>query len=241
MSDIVIREVTNNIWTFSRPFALLGVFNIGGRSTAIKLRDGGVWVLASTPLSPETKAKLDELGPVKFIVASNAVHNLYLGDFKRAYPDAKLIAPAAAVSRCSDKTLSFDGVWGEDPVDTKYGFEDDIQACYFSAFSNKDVAFFHPESATLIQADLLVNLPGTEQYSKSQSTGSFPWWGPIGKPYGWVQKKFLSARVQDPVTMKRDVEIVAGWKFARIIPCHGDVIETDGNTVWREAYKPYLD
>ena len=50
----------------SRPFARFGVWPVGGRSTAVKLRSGGVWVLASTPLDAETKAKLQELGPVKY-------------------------------------------------------------------------------------------------------------------------------------------------------------------------------
>ena len=38
---------------------------MGGRSTAVKLSAGEVWVLASTPLDSETKTKLDELGDVK--------------------------------------------------------------------------------------------------------------------------------------------------------------------------------
>lgn len=49
-----------------RPFARFGVWPVGGRSTAIKLSSGGVWVLASTPLDTETKAKLQEMGPVKY-------------------------------------------------------------------------------------------------------------------------------------------------------------------------------
>jgi hypothetical protein len=48
-----------------RPFALFGILPIGGRSTAIQLQNGGVWVLASTPLDAEMKLKIDELGPVK--------------------------------------------------------------------------------------------------------------------------------------------------------------------------------
>ena len=36
---------------------------------------------------------------------------------------------------------------------------------YFSGFKNKDVAFFHKGSKTLIEADLLFNLPGNEQVS----------------------------------------------------------------------------
>jgi len=34
---------------------------------------------------------------------------------------------------------------------------------YFSGHKNKDVAFFHQASKTLIQADLLFNLPPYEQ------------------------------------------------------------------------------
>ncbi|KAF7354043.1 hypothetical protein MVEN_01091200 [Mycena venus] len=240
MADIVIREVTTNVWTFSRPFALFGWIHIGGRSTAVKLSSGGVWVIASTPLSPETKAKLDELGPVEYIIGINAVHNLFLGEFKRAYPTAKLIAPAAATERCSDKTLTFDGVWGKDPADTKYGFENDIKACYFSGFSNKDVVFYHAASSTLIEADLVVNLPGTEQYSKAESVGRFPFYGPLGKPVGWLQSKMSAARSKDPAAMKRDVQTVAEWDFVRIIPCHGDVIDTDAKRIWLDALKSHL-
>ncbi|KAH9974065.1 hypothetical protein BGW80DRAFT_1251755 [Lactifluus volemus] len=46
---------------------------IGGRPTAIKLAYCDVWVLASTPLTPETKTAVDCVGPVKFVVGPNAV------------------------------------------------------------------------------------------------------------------------------------------------------------------------
>ena len=61
----LILNFFTHLVLFRRPFSRFGVIPFGGRSTAIKLRDGGVWVLASTPLEAETKAKIDELGPVK--------------------------------------------------------------------------------------------------------------------------------------------------------------------------------
>ncbi|KAJ7201698.1 hypothetical protein GGX14DRAFT_464735 [Mycena pura] len=241
MSDkfTVIREVATSVWTFSRPFARYGLVPVGGRSTAVKLSNGGVWVLASTPLNPETRQKLDELGPVQYIISADAVHHLFLGEFKTAYPTAKLIAPAAAVER-ADKSLTFDGVWGRDAPDTKYGFEDDIEACYFSGFKNKDVAFFHAASGTMIEADLLFNLPCTEQYSKTNSSGAIPFFGSIG-PSSWLHQKLSSSMGEDKAAMRRDVKTVANWNFTRIIPCHGDVIETGGKQAWLEAYKEYMD
>lgn len=84
----MVREVAKDVWIFStyvsislrshmqrrrsghshdiyRPFKRFGVFPIGGRSTAVKLSSGDVWVLASTPLNDVTKGKLKELGPVR--------------------------------------------------------------------------------------------------------------------------------------------------------------------------------
>ncbi|KAF5390044.1 hypothetical protein D9757_003895 [Collybiopsis confluens] len=241
MSETVIREVAKDVWIFSRPFARFGIFPVGGRSTAIKMQGGrGVWILVSTPLDAETKAKVDQLGPVKFLVSPDAVHHLFLSEFKKAYPDAKLVAPKAATERVSDKSLKFDGVWGSDPEGTKYGFEEDVQHCYFSGFKNRDVAFFHPASKSMIQADLLFNLPPIEQYSKSKSSGRVPFVGNLG-PFSWFHSSLTSSMSEDTEAMKRDVKTVASWDFERIIPCHGDVIESKGMEAWKAAYKSYLD
>lgn len=80
-------------------------------------------MLASTPLNDTTKNKLNELGKVKYvpipfispqdlipnryICGADAVHHLYLAEYKRAYPDAKLIGVAALVTKRKD--LKFDG------------------------------------------------------------------------------------------------------------------------------------
>ncbi|KIL57556.1 hypothetical protein M378DRAFT_133232 [Amanita muscaria Koide BX008] len=240
MSDTVIREVCANVWTFSKPFSRFGFLPIGGRSTAIKLRDGGIWVLASTPLNEETKATIDKLGPVRYIVGGNAVHRLFLSDFKKAYPDAKLIAPQAAIDGYHDPSTKFDGAWGSDHPDTKYGFEDEVKHCYFEGFRNKDVAFFHHDSKSLIEADLLFNLPAHEQYSKSNQLAHIPVLGLLLRP------SFLNPRVawglaHDKEAMKNHVKTIESWEFERIIPCHGDVIEKDAKAAWREAYRAHYD
>ncbi|KAG9051591.1 hypothetical protein FS837_004101 [Tulasnella sp. UAMH 9824] len=135
--------------------------------------------------------------------------------------------------------FQFDGVYGRDPVDTKYGFESEIDACYFSGFANKDVAFCHKASKTLVVADLLFNLPAKEQYS---GTWTVPIVGNLGLgPLSYMHKRFVWAVGHNKEEMSRDAKTVAGWDFNKIIPCHGDVIEKDGDKAWREAYKWYLD
>ncbi|KAI0075942.1 hypothetical protein K474DRAFT_1663574 [Panus rudis PR-1116 ss-1] len=236
----VIREVTKDVWTFSTPFKRFGIIPFGGRSTAIKLSSGGLWVLASTPLNDVTKAKLAELGEVKWIVGADAVHYMFLNEFKQAYPNAKVIAVDAAAPQVEKDGLKLDGAWGRDPPDTKYGFESDVQHCYFSGFKNKDVAFFHPASKTLIEADLLLNLPCKEQYSKTKESGNIPVLGGYANPWSSLHKRIAWSLGVDKEAMKRDAATVAGWNFDRIIPCHGDVIEKRGKEAWMSVYEWYL-
>ncbi|TDL21978.1 hypothetical protein BD410DRAFT_789059 [Rickenella mellea] len=239
MADTVIREVAKDVWIFSRPFSIFGFIPVGGRSTAIKLAGGDVWVLASTPLNAETKTKLDELGPVKYIVAPDIFHNLFLREFTNAYPQAKLIGVKALLYKKELADLKFDGAYGSDPEGTTYGFENEVNY-YFPGFRNKDVAFYHEPSKSLIVADLLFNLPCTEQYSKTNSSGRIPILSNLN-PSGWLHKRFLWRAGRDKDAMRRDAKTVAEWDFTRVILCHGDIIETDGNKAWREAWKWFLD
>lgn len=72
-------QVTDGVWTFSKEFTRFGFIPFGGRSTAVRLSSGGVWVLASTPLTAETKSAIDALGPVHFVVSPDSFHHLFLG------------------------------------------------------------------------------------------------------------------------------------------------------------------
>ncbi|KAG5351614.1 hypothetical protein C0989_005582 [Termitomyces sp. Mn162] len=178
------------------------------------------------------------------------------GEVKNAYPEAKLIAPVEVVDRLKD--LKFDGAWGRDSPTTSYGFEDEvhmliifnilmidpldrqIKACFFSGFKNKDVAFLHVESKVLIEADLLFNLPATEQYSKSSSTPNLPFIRGLS-PTSWFHPRMIWSLGVNKEAMRQDARTVASWDFEKIIPCHGDVIEADGKKAWESVYKFYLE
>lgn len=69
--EMVIREVVNGVTTFSLPFGR-GPIPFGGRSTAVKLSDGSVFMVASHPLDQVTVDKLASIGPIKMIIAPDA-------------------------------------------------------------------------------------------------------------------------------------------------------------------------
>jgi len=241
MSDLVIREVKPGVWIFSRPFLRAPFIPYGGRSTAIKLNDGSVWLFASTKADEETVTKMKEIGPVKYIVAPDVVHWLNLKDFSQAFPEAKVIGVDGLEVKVPSE-VHFSGLYGKDPEGTKYGFEDEIEAQYFSAFENKDVAFFHKASKTVIEADLLFNFPPTEQYSKSSESGT-TWVPLVGRiaPYSWVHKQLVGALAKDIPTNAKHAKVVDSWDFDTIIPCHGNVVDTNAKEAWRSVWAKYLD
>jgi len=239
MSEIVIREVTENVWTFSSPFArLYDLFPMGGRSTAIKLSDGTVWAIASTPLTAETKETVDNLGTVSYLLAADADHHFFLSEWKKAYPEAKMIGVEGLDEKKKAESWKFDHIYTPGS-DNLFGFEADITACYFDGFAKKDVAWLHVPSQTLIVADLIFNLPATEQFSKSKARSKVPFISKLSVKDKFHQS-FVWGQGTDKEAMKRDAKTVAGWEFQRIIPCHGDVIETNGNAIWKEVYTKYL-
>ena len=64
-----IRQVTDSIWTFSRPFLRVNLFKIGGRATAVRLSNNDVFLVSPTQPDDTTKAALEKIGKVKYLVA----------------------------------------------------------------------------------------------------------------------------------------------------------------------------
>ncbi|GAA5875810.1 hypothetical protein JCM8547_005320 [Rhodosporidiobolus lusitaniae] len=258
VEELVIRKLDQHVTTFSAPFSRMGL-PFGGRSTAISLEDGSVFLAASTPLDPQTLSTITSLGNVKHLVALDAEHTMYTGDYHKAFPNAQLYLPSGAVSKAekggwlpSDKSKYF--VFGreqttgelgasgaQDPLAQATGGE--MQSADFGkAFVNEDIAFYHGPSKTLVQADLLFNLPANEQYSKTSSSGSVPLVSSNLQPGTTAHKKFLEhALSKDKSEMSRMAKRVEGWDFSRIVPCHGDVIETGAKQAWIETYKSFLE
>lgn len=56
----------------------------------------------------------------------------------------------------------------------------------------------------------------------------------------WFRRLIYYIATVDFRLMRRDAKRVAEWDVKRVIPCHGDVIEEDGNGAWAAAYRWFL-
>eukprot|EP01119_Soliformovum_irregulare_P015745 TRINITY_DN4478_c0_g1_i1.p1 TRINITY_DN4478_c0_g1~~TRINITY_DN4478_c0_g1_i1.p1 ORF type:complete len:241 (-),score=58.72 TRINITY_DN4478_c0_g1_i1:39-761(-) len=240
MSEQTIRKLDNNTTIFSVPFKRFNLLKVGGRATAIRLKNGDVFVFSPVKAQESTFRELESLGNVKYLVCPNTEHSMYVADYKKRYPNAKVIGVEGLDKKRTE--VSWDGLYqGESDNQPQFGFEDEIDARYFRGSVNKDVLFLHKEGKTLLVADVLFNLPPKEQH----------------KDFGPIQNILLGSMnpqstlhrlltyymlTKDKGRMRKDATFVASnWKFERIIPCHGDVIEKDGQTAWKNAMQDFID
>ncbi|KAL7010212.1 hypothetical protein EMMF5_000232 [Cystobasidiomycetes sp. EMM_F5] len=213
-------------------FMRFGLIPVGGRSTAITMANGNVVLFASHGNDEATQNTLRDLhGPnqsVSHIVALDAVHQLYLSDYIKSYPNAKLVGPKGLVKKRSD--LKFDLILPDTGLDKEMQAEFD--AIPMAGHPNEDIIFHHRPSRTLIQADVLFNLPDPDQTPKWSFIPSFM----LRRltPYTGFHKFVLKAFSKpDPSGFAQAARRVSALDFVRIIPCHGAVI--DGSTTGKSA------
>ena len=263
-SVMVIRSVSPSITTLSTPFSRFGLVKLGGRGTLVKLPSGSVAVFSPVALTPDVKATVERMGPVKYIAALDMEHHIFVGSWHNEYPDALVIGPEELKKKREgmkemekvrwdvlyhDKGSKKESGHSEDfSVDEE--FDREFDRAYVPAHANKELVFNFKRERTLIQGDLMFNLPATEQYSKSSEdphSGLLTRFftkinGTGGGQINW-QKRFIWYAISsgDRQGFSRSIKGIESWDFDRIIPCHGDVIESGGKGVFRNLFGWHLN
>ncbi|MCJ1290406.1 hypothetical protein MMC34_001944 [Xylographa carneopallida] len=250
-SVMVIRKVTPNITTCSAPFARFGHFKIGGRGTIVRLPNNTLAVFSPTALTPEVRSAVAELGNnVQYISALDFEHHIFITEWAKAFPNATLLGveglPEKRQASKEAAGTNFQHVWTQK---NKAGFkvDPDFDAAfdyeYVGSHGNKELVFLYKPDRTLIEADLLFNLPATEQYSKTKTgaesgllTKLFVGLMSARDDAKW-QKRFLwyAASSKDREGFNKSVNRINDWDFERIIPCHGDVIESGAKGIFQNV------
>jgi Domain of unknown function (DUF4336) len=248
---MVIRDLTPNITTFSTPFLRFSRIKVGGRGTLVKLSTGSLAVFSPVALTPEVQQKLTAQGnKVKYIIAPDIEHHIFISSWVATFPEAEVIGmeglPEKREADEATKGTKFAHVFtAKNKLDLKISpeFDAEFDYEYFHSHANKELVFLHKPSKTMIEADLIFNLPATEQFSRSGVDATS---GILTKLFGGImntrgnmiwQKRFLwyASGGADRPAFAESVKRIKKWDYDRLIPCHGDVIETGGKRIVDEA------
>jgi len=266
---MAIRQITPNVVTCSVPFSRFGVVRVGGRGTIVRMTTGGLAVFSPVALTPTVKSKIAELvapgtgKSVDYIIAGDIEHHIFLSEWKKEFPAAKVLGPEGLPEKRAKVTnddkvtqIDFHHVFNDENHDGR-GLEQeflaDFDVEYVSAHANKEVVLCYKPDKVLIQADLFFNLPAREQYSRvpADQHGGGVLHGLMNKFFQSFQntegeakgnKRFqwyvLSAGNRDKYN--ESIRRIMKWDFDAVIPCHGETIEKGGKDVFSKVFQWHL-
>ncbi len=221
----MFRQVAEGVYAHTVEFRLGGM-DLGGRMTAVRLPDGGLWLHSPVRFSQEVRAAVDALGPVRFLVAPNLMHHLSLRDWAAAYPDAKVAAPAGLRRKRPDLRID---VALEDTADA--GWASVLEQVLVRGMPKVDeVLFFHRPTRTLLVTDLAFNV---------HRTGSWLTRAYLKLSGAWQRlapSMLVRSVIKDRAAVRASLARVQAWDVERVVVCHGDVVEQGGQEAVTHAF-----
>ncbi|HKN00939.1 MAG TPA: DUF4336 domain-containing protein [Candidatus Binataceae bacterium] len=232
-----MKNLAPNLWIVDQPdFSTPIARKIGTRMTVIKLAGGGGLFLHSpTRLDDETKSALDAIGEVRAVVAPSRAHHLFVADYVKAWPGAKLYGPPGLVGDIPDfrarvgarRDLKLDGTLGDEPQPQWAGEIE--QHLFKGAPQLNEVVFFHRPSRTAIFTDLVFNVP-------ADFKGGRIFYTVVGGRGQFGPHRLIRLAIRDRKAARESVAKILEWDFERVIVTHGDVLESGGHEKFAQAY-----
>lgn len=226
---MMLQPFAESIWLVGGPTTEVFGFRYPTRMVIIQLSGGGLFVWSPTHLTSELRSSVDALGEVRFLVAPNSLHHLFLGEWRDAYPTARLYAPPGLRKKRRD--IVFDADLGDLPPPA---WSQDIdQVMVRGNLITAEVVFFHHRSRTAIFTDLI------QQLDPSTLKG---WRGLVARldllvgPRPETPRKFRAAFFNRGAARKA-IQHAGSWPTVRVVMAHAAPVETDGQAFIGQAFR----
>ncbi|MFP6836695.1 MAG: DUF4336 domain-containing protein [Pseudomonadales bacterium] len=198
---------------------------MGARMTVVRLSSGSLVLISPVRPNPELRTAVDGLGEVRSLVCPNRWHHLFAPAWKESHPGASLYAVEGIEKRAPG--LKVDATLALQAPPEWNGELDMIPIDGFPMFDER--AFLHGASRTLILTDMLANIRHASGFTRL-----YLWLNrALGRPGHTLMHRIA---LKDRAAARRSIDRLLDWDFERIVVAHGEVIESGGPAVLREAF-----
>lgn len=228
-----LKPVDQNIWVVDGPTIHFKNIPFSTRMTIMRLESGELFVHSPTVLTPELKAAVDALGPVRYLISPNKIHYCWIKEWAKAYADAMTWASPGVRPAALAQGWEFDCDLGE-TADALWATEVDQLIVHGGRFMD-EVVFFHKPSRTLVLADLIENFEPSKVHSifmriLLKLAGNVD---PDGKLPIDLRLSYWGRHDQ----IGQAVNKMLQWQPERVIFAHGRWYETNGVAELRRAFR----
>ena len=224
-----LNKVDKNIWNIEGDEVKMFMIPFQTRMTVIRLSGGKLWLHSPIALNNERLNIVKQLGDVSYIVAPNIFHYLYIRDWLKQFPSAKLWGAKGLSEKRPD--LSFSGTLKESP---EPGWVKEIDQLYFQGSKVlSEVVFLHKQSKTVIMTDLIQNHDRNKEVFFWKIVKNF-----IGvlSPNGGVPRD-LKMTICDKKAARKSLSKLLSWEFDRLIIGHGLCMESRAKEYVSSCFK----
>jgi hypothetical protein len=203
--------------TYELGQVLPGGFHMPTRMTVLPLEGGDVALISPIRLDAETAAAIEASGPVRYLVAPNLLHHLYLGAASERWPNARVLAPAALRAKRPD--LRIDAALED-------GLPSDLSRSVRTvkidgAPSLDEFVFFHEPSRTLVVTELAFNI------TKPRGLMAHVVLFLVGCHGRLAQSRAWRMFVKDRAAAARSARAVLSLGFETLVVAHGEIVENN--------------
>lgn len=209
-----VTQIADGVWQAESSVRLPGGARLPARASIFRLEDKKLLVYSPVELSRDLPDALEEIGEVKFLVAPNAFHHLYLAAWQERFPHAVTYGP----KRLRDRRpkISLDEII-DGSMQQPFGPSIDVEVIG-GAPKLDEIAIYHRPSRTLALADLLFNIREAKRPMR--------WILRAMGTYGRAAPSRLTRLViSDRAAYRRSVERLRELDLARLMVAHGEVLE----------------
>jgi hypothetical protein len=224
----MLKEFDHKIWIADGPEVAVVGFHYPTRMAIIRLSDGALFIWSPIRLTDGLRAEVDAVGQVQHIVALNSLHHLFLPEWKRAYPGAKVYAPPGLRRKRQDIVFDADLEAAPSPD----WAEEIDQVLMHGNLITTEVVFFHIKSGTVLFTDLIQQLP---------SNLISGWRAIVAKldlmvgPEPSVPRKFRVAFANRRAA-RDSLKRILAWPAEKVLMAHGTPTENGAQAYLRRAF-----
>jgi len=216
----------DGVWLGSAPVRIVGM-RMTAMMAVLRLGDGGLLVYSPVALTPQRRAAVQALGPVRDLYAPNLFHHRWLAEWAAAFPEARVHAPQGLAKKRKD--VRIDRVHGQ-PADP--AFADAVDEILVAGFRLREGVLIHRATGTLVVADLVHNVGRPDQ----------AWAVFYTRAMGFYDRVALSRVIRwtgfdDRSAARRSLDAVLERPFDRLVVGHGAPLATGGRQALAAAYE----
>ena len=225
-----LQEFAENIWIVDGPDVRDMGIMFTTRMVIVKLQDGSLWVDSPVPVSYETLMEINNLGPLRYIIAATQRHVWRLESWHTLFPHAQLWVTETTPFTLKKGNLPYTGILRDIPEQT---WANDLdQLLFMGSPYLKEVLFLHKSSHTVMLDDLIQ----VHVLKKGQPfRNALLKLGGVTSPDGGVSLDIRLSFTNRKLA-RRSLEKLLSWDFDKLIIGHGNCIEEGAKAYVKKAF-----